>query len=49
LREELQSLLGGQLNPLFRLSEVLLVDALPRTVSNKLMRRLLRDPRDPPS
>ena len=49
LREELQSLLGGQLNPLFRLSEVVLVDALPRTASNKLMRRLLRSPQDPSS
>ncbi len=49
LREELQSLLGAQLNPLFRLSEVVLVDALPRTASNKLLRRLLRSPRDPPS
>jgi acetyl-CoA synthetase len=43
LRQELQSLLGAQLNPLFRLSEVVIVEALPRTASNKLMRRLLRD------
>ncbi|MFO0910844.1 MAG: AMP-binding protein [Isosphaeraceae bacterium] len=43
LRKELQSLLNGRLNPLFRLSEVVLVEQLPRTASNKLMRRLLRD------
>jgi acetyl-CoA synthetase len=42
LRDELQALLGGQLNPLFRLAEVVLVEALPRTASNKLMRRMLR-------
>ncbi|MBV8233658.1 MAG: AMP-dependent synthetase, partial [Planctomycetaceae bacterium] len=49
LRQELQALLGAQLNPLFRLSAVVLVDALPRTASNKLMRRLLRGPKDPSS
>jgi acetyl-CoA synthetase len=43
LRQELQVLLGAQLNPLFRLSEVVVVEALPRTASNKLVRRLLRD------
>ncbi len=42
LQRELQSLLGEQLNPLFRLGEVVLVDVLPRTASNKVMRRLLR-------
>jgi acetyl-CoA synthetase len=42
LRRELQSLLGEQLNPLFRLSAVVLVEALPRTASQKMMRRLLR-------
>jgi acetyl-CoA synthetase len=31
------------LNPLFKIEEVVLVDALPRTASNKVMRRLLRD------
>jgi acetyl-CoA synthetase len=43
LRDELQALLRDQLNPLFRLAEVVLVEALPRTASSKLMRRLLRD------
>ena len=42
LQRELQSLLREQLNPLFKLGEVVLVNALPRTASNKLMRRLLR-------
>jgi acetyl-CoA synthetase len=43
LRHELQALLGEQLNPLFRLSDVVVVEALPRTASNKLVRRQLRD------
>ena len=38
----LQTALSGHLNPLFRIYEVILVDALPRTASNKVMRRLLR-------
>lgn len=38
----LQTALSGHLNPLFRIHEVVLVDALPRTASNKVMRRLLR-------
>ncbi len=42
LRDELQSLISTRLNPLFRLDKVILVDALPRTASNKVMRRLLR-------
>jgi acetyl-CoA synthetase len=46
LRRDLQALLGAQLNPLFRLSEVVTVESLPRTASNKLMRRLLRDVHD---
>jgi acetyl-CoA synthetase len=44
LRQELQTLLSTQLNPLFKVSEVVLVEALPRTASNKVMRRLLRAP-----
>lgn len=42
LRDELQALISDQLNPLFRLGEVVLVDELPRTASNKLLRRVLR-------
>ena len=38
----LQRALAERLNPLFKISEVRLVDALPRTASNKVMRRELR-------
>ena len=40
---ELQGLLRERLNPLFRISEVVPVASLPRTASNKVMRRQLRD------
>ena len=44
--EELQRDLGGtlanELNPLFKLHDLVIVDSLPRTASNKLMRRELR-------
>ncbi|MFO0961051.1 MAG: AMP-binding protein [Isosphaeraceae bacterium] len=43
LKAELQALLSKNLNPLFRLGEVAITDALPRTASQKVMRRLLRD------
>jgi acetyl-CoA synthetase len=42
LKKELQSLLTAKLNPLFRISELIEVKSLPRTASNKLMRRELR-------
>ncbi|MEZ6093496.1 MAG: AMP-binding protein [Pirellulaceae bacterium] len=35
--------LRTELNPLFRVSEIHVVDSLPRTASNKVMRRSLRD------
>ncbi len=38
----LQRALAERLNPLFKISEVCLIDALPRTASNKVMRRELR-------
>jgi acetyl-CoA synthetase len=41
LRVELGRLLASRLNPLFKIHDVV-VDALPRTASNKLMRRELR-------
>ena len=44
IRATLQSELSQRLNPLFRIHEVIIVEALPRTASNKVMRRLLRDP-----
>ncbi len=44
--ERLQSVkinIQKQLNPLFKVSELVKIDALPRTASNKVMRRKLRD------
>ncbi len=38
-----QAAIRQELNPLFRLHAVVIRDALPRTASNKLMRRVLRD------
>ena len=38
----LQTALSQHLNPLFRIHDVVIVDALPRTASNKILRRLLR-------
>ncbi len=43
LMKTFQQLIKEKLNPLFRISDVLLRDSLPRTASNKVMRRLLRD------
>lgn len=42
LKKELQQILTHELNPLFRISEIVEVKSLPRTASNKLMRRELR-------
>ncbi|HEY0709216.1 MAG TPA: AMP-binding protein, partial [Polyangia bacterium] len=38
----LQKALKSELNPLFRISDLVIVDALPVTASNKIMRRELR-------
>lgn len=43
LRMDMQTVIKRQLNPLFKISEVVVVDTLPRTASNKLMRRTLRE------
>ena len=43
LRDEVRQVVRSRLNPLFRVHDVVLVDALPRTASHKVMRRLLRD------
>jgi acetyl-CoA synthetase len=42
LQRELQQCLRTELNPLFKIHRVHIIDALPRTASNKVMRRLLR-------
>ena len=42
LQSELGSKLASELNPLFKIQKLVIVDALPRTASNKLMRRELR-------
>ncbi|MBI4582189.1 MAG: AMP-binding protein [Planctomycetes bacterium] len=38
----MQQAIRGDLNPLFRIADVRLIDQLPRTASNKVMRRQLR-------
>jgi acetyl-CoA synthetase len=43
LQTAMQDCIKRDLNPLFRIRDVVLVDALPRTPSNKVMRRALRD------
>lgn len=39
----LQNAIRQHLNPLFKIHRVVIVDSLPRTASNKVMRRILRD------
>ena len=43
LHREMNRLLKVQLNPLFKISRIKVVESLPRTASNKVMRRKLRD------
>jgi acetyl-CoA synthetase len=43
LHTAMQEVLKREFNPLFKMHDVILVDALPRTASNKVMRRVLRD------
>ncbi len=42
LRLAMQQAIGAELNPLFKVHEVVITEALPRTASNKVMRRALR-------
>lgn len=42
LRGELQGRVSNGLNPLFKIHDLVRVDSLPRTASNKIMRRELR-------
>jgi acetyl-CoA synthetase len=41
-RDAAQQLIAARLNPLFRVHEVRVAESLPRTASNKVMRRVLR-------
>ena len=43
LKESLQAAIRRDLNPLFRIGAVVIVESLPRTASGKVMRRVLRD------
>ena len=43
LLTEMRRAIRDHLNPLFKIEKLVLVDALPRTASNKVMRRMLRD------
>ena len=43
LMVSLQTAIKQHLNPLFKISDLEIIDALPRTASNKVMRRVLRD------
>lgn len=42
-RKTMQKAISTQMNPLFRVQRVLLIEQLPRTASNKIMRRKLRE------
>jgi acetyl-CoA synthetase len=42
LKSRMQAEIRTHLNPLFKVHDVVVIDALPRTASNKVMRRVLR-------
>ncbi len=42
LKTEFQELISRELSPLFKIAEIVWMDSLPRTASNKLMRRELK-------
>lgn len=43
LKASMQSRINQHLNPLFKIYDIVLVDELPKTASNKIMRRMLRN------
>ncbi|MBD2206652.1 AMP-binding protein [Calothrix sp. FACHB-1219] len=43
LKNSLQTAIRQQLNPLFKIQHLVIIDTLPRTASNKVMRRILRE------
>ena len=44
LQQQMQAVLRKRTNPLFKIGRVVILPGLPRTASNKIMRRMLRDP-----
>ena len=42
LKAAMQSAIRERLNPLFKIHDLVITEKLPRTASNKVMRRLLR-------
>jgi len=42
IQHELQKLIKVKLNPLFKIHDIVITEKLPRTASNKIMRRVLR-------
>lgn len=43
LKTALQDAIRQQLNPLFKIHDLIIINSLPRTASNKVMRRILRE------
>ena len=43
LTAAMQQAIKRDLNPLFKIHDLVLIEALPRTASHKVMRRVLRD------
>jgi acetyl-CoA synthetase len=43
LKSDMQNAIKKNLNPLFKIHDLVIIDLLPRTASNKMMRRVLRD------
>jgi acetyl-CoA synthetase len=43
LQKQLQTVIAKTINPLFKIHDLVVVETLPRTASNKIMRRKLRD------
>jgi acetyl-CoA synthetase len=41
--KQMNTQIRSELNPLFKVAEVNIIDSMPRTASNKVMRRKLRD------
>lgn len=49
LKIQMQKSIKESLNPLFKIHDLIAIDSLPRTASNKVMRRVLRDRYTQPS